>query len=365
MFDWVPLKNYEHMYYLVLAYFLIAVLTFSIKYTALPNKTVYYYSAKVIGNILLIFSIFYIGLRPISGQFIDMTTYNGIFEYLQGSSNFPSDINSDKLFWYYVYSISKLFDANIFFFITALLYILPMYWVSKYNFKKLWFFSFFSFITAFSFFSYGTNGIRNGLATSIFLLAFSTNKKLFQGLWLLVAYFIHGSMLIPIVAFVLSSLYRKTNRLIAFWLLCIPISLLFGSSIQNFFALFISDERTGYLTASANDEYAYISGFRWDFIAYSASAIIIGWYSKKRLNLIDRRYDLIFGTYLIANAIWILVINASFSNRFAYLSWFLMPLVAIYPALKNYQVYFKDGFLILITVFYFSFTLLMTIIYSL
>lgn len=365
MFDWVPLKNYEHAYYLVLAYFLIAVLTFSIKYAALPNKTVYYYSAKVISNILLIFSIFYIGLRPISGQFIDMTTYVGFFDYLRLSLSFPSDLTDDRLFWYYMYSISRLFEAKIFFFITAFLYILPMYWVSKYNFKKLWFFSFFSFITAFSFFSYGVNGIRNGLATSIFLLAFSTNKKLFQGLWLVIAYFIHGSMLIPIAGFVLSSFYRNTNRLIAFWLICIPISLLFGNSLQTLFASFITDDRTGYLTSNANDENAYISGFRWDFIAYSASAIIIGWYTKKQFKLVDRYYDLIFGTYLITNAIWILVINASFSNRFAYLSWFLMPLVVLYPALKQYQTTLNDKMVIYITLFYFSFTLLMALIYSL
>ena len=235
----------------------------------------------------------------------------------------------------------------------------------KYNFKKLWFFSFFSFITAFSFCSYGVNGIRNGLATSIFLLAFSTNKKLFQGLWLVIAYFIHGSMLIPIAGFVLSSFYRNTNRLIAFWLICIPISLLFGNSLQTLFASFITDDRTGYLTSNANDENAYISGFRWDFIAYSASAIIIGWYTKKQFKLVDRYYDLIFGTYLITNAIWILVINASFSNRFAYLSWFLMPLVVLYPALKQYQTTLNDKMVIYITLFYFSFTLLMALIYSL
>ncbi|QIC74737.1 EpsG family protein [Acinetobacter indicus] len=365
MFDWVPLKNYEHAYYLVLAYFLIAVLTFSIKYAVLPNKTVYYYSAKVISNILLIFSIFYIGLRPISGQFVDMTSYKGFFDYLKNLSIFPSDLTSDRLFWYYMYSISRLFEAKIFFFITAFLYILPMYWVSKYNFKKLWFFGFFLFISAFSFFAYGTNGIRNGLATSVFLLVFSTNKKFFQSLWLLIAYLIHGSMLIPIVAFILSSFYRNTNRLIALWLACIPISLLFGSSIQTLFASVSGDDRTSYLIANVNDENAYISGFRWDFIAYSASAIIIGWYTKKRFNLIDRRYDLIFGTYLIANSIWILVINASFSNRFAYLSWFLMPLVVIYPSLKHYQHNLNDKMLIYITLFYFSFTLLMVLIYSL
>jgi hypothetical protein len=365
MFDWIPIKNYDHIYYVILTIFLVIVVIVSAKYKDKNNKTIYHYTAKVVGTLLLVFSIFYIGFRPISGQFIDMTTYNSIFESLQSSASFPSDMNSDKLFWFYMYSISRLFDANIFFFITALLYIFPMYWVSKYNFKKLWFFSFFSFIVAFSFFSYGTNGIRNGLATSLFLLVFSSNKKIIQSFWLCIAYFIHGSMLIPIVAFTISSFYKNTNKLIVFWLLCIPVSLVFGSSIQEMFALFIEDDRSGYLTVKAGDDNAYISGFRWDFLIYSASAIVIGWYTKKRFNINDSRYDLIFGTYLIANAIWILVIEASFSNRFAYLSWFLMPLVVVYPALKHYHVYFKDSFTILITGFYFSFTLLMTIIYSL
>jgi hypothetical protein len=37
---------------------------------------------------------------------------------------------------------------------------------------------------------------------------------------------------------------------------------------------------------------------------------------------------------MIANTFWILVIRANFSNRFAYLSWFLMAIVIAYPLLK-------------------------------
>ncbi|MGL5894200.1 MAG: EpsG family protein, partial [Bacteroidales bacterium] len=35
------------------------------------------------------------------------------------------------------------------------------------------------------------------------------------------------------------------------------------------------------------------------------------------------------------NGFWILVIRASFSNRFAQISWFIMPLVLIYPFYKH------------------------------
>ena len=39
--------------------------------------------------------------------------------------------------------------------------------------------------------------------------------------------------------------------------------------------------------------------------------------------------------YLTANAFWILVIRSSFSNRFAYLSWFLMAIIIFYPFFKH------------------------------
>jgi len=45
----------------------------------------------------------------------------------------------------------------------------------------------------------------------------------------------------------------------------------------------------------------------------------------------DPFYARLVNTYLFANAVWILVINATCSNRFAYLSWFMMPWVLLYP----------------------------------
>jgi hypothetical protein len=45
----------------------------------------------------------------------------------------------------------------------------------------------------------------------------------------------------------------------------------------------------------------------------------------------DPFYARLVNTYLFANAVWVLVIDADFSNRFAYLSWFMMPWVLLYP----------------------------------
>lgn len=55
--------------------------------------------------------------------------------------------------------------------------------------------------------------------------------------------------------------------------------------------------------------------------------------NKKDIN-IDWKYKLLINTYIFANSFWIMVMNAAYSNRFAYLSWFLYPIVLAYPCLK-------------------------------
>ena len=76
------------------------------------------------------------------------------------------------------------------------------------------------------------------------------------------------------------------------------------------------------------------TGFRWDFLLYSFMPILLGWYVIFKKKVINSTYQLLLGTYIFANAFWIMVIRAEFSNRFAYLSWFLYPIVLAYPLLK-------------------------------
>lgn len=66
--------------------------------------------------------------------------------------------------------------------------------------------------------------------------------------------------------------------------------------------------------------------------------------------------------YCVANAFWVLVINAAFSNRFAYLSWFLMPIVIMYPLFKYKIVPDQYKMIGLVIISYFMFTYLMNVI---
>src|SRR5690606_7412581 len=114
-------------------------------------------------------------------------------------------------------------------------------------------------------------------------------------------------------------------------------SLAGGSFWGSFFESwgFFEERAQGYLVGNeANMEQFSQTGFRWDFLIYSSVAIMAGYYYIFIKKLEDRFYIHLFGIYAIANAFWVLVIEAAFSNRFAYLSWFLMAPVMIYPLCK-------------------------------
>jgi tetratricopeptide (TPR) repeat protein len=110
-----------------------------------------------------------------------------------------------------------------------------------------------------------------------------------------------------------------------------------------------------------NDQFSSL-GFRWDFLLYSATGVFAGWYFIFVKKIEDKLYIQIYNIYVLVNAFWVLVIRASFSNRFAYLSWFLLGVVIIYPLLKK-QIFEKQHVLIGRIIFlYFAFTYVLNVL---
>ena len=221
------------------------------------------------------------------------------------------------------------------------------------------------FISSFSFWAYGINGIRNGLAASIVLYAFTFENKRVWGITIaLSGILFHKAMLLPVMAYLLTFFYNNRVAYLRLWLLSIPISLAAGGSFEVFFAsLGFEDERVGYLVdGNVNNDVFASTGFRWDFLLYSASAVFIAWYFIVKKNFKDQLYHRIFNVYLISNAFWILVIRANFSNRFAYLSWFMMGLVVIYPFLKQQMIPNQARKTAVVVFVYFMFTFLLNVL---
>lgn len=365
MFDWIPLDLYTPLYYYLLLAVAMVVLLHSFQYDLGDRQSIRFFSR--LGGILLVFIVLYIGQRPVNYRFGDTVMYDRAYTVMQSSSSFT--IQKDYLFNYLMLACSKILSIHGFFQLCALGYVLPCYFFSKTYFGRYWFFAFFLFVCSFSFWPYAVNGVRNGLGTAVFLwaLVYYQKKYLMYGLFV-VSYFMHASLVIPIAAFVVSGLYKNPKVYLYIWLAAVPLSLAGGSAWAGFFANlgFAEDRTQGYLTggsAEYNDQFSQ-TGFRWDFLLYSASAVVAGWYFIFKKKVSDPLYVHLFGTYCIANAFWILVITAAFSNRFAYLSWFLMPAIIGYPMFR-YKLW-DDQYqrLGLISVLYFSFTYLMNVLLS-
>lgn len=93
------------------------------------------------------------------------------------------------------------------------------------------------------------------------------------------------------------------------------------------------DDRLSYLTDYDIGMFSH-TGFRWDFLLYSMMPIVLGYYVVIKRGIQDRTYTILLNTYTLANAFWVMVIRANYSNRFAYLSWFMYPIVLAYPLLR-------------------------------
>jgi hypothetical protein len=367
--------------------------------------------------------VLFMGFRPVSGVFIDMPNYAKAYERVRsgGDGNFP-----DRLFNGVMQLCAPILPTGGFFFVCALIYIAPLA-VAFRRVHLAWAFPvFLSCLTAFSFWGYGVNGIRNGMATSVLILAFAFHDKPVVMFPLMAAAWgLHGTSLLPASAFLIVRYVRRTELWLAFWIVCVTVSLLagnIGELLLSHYNPFAWDNRVEtYVLGSEG------SSFRADFLAYSIIPILVtlllaapartrlrqavartknrpslhrmryrsalnakrmgmkrlacmqatigqvdvvpasfpragndrtnsaggawkasrnvggsgthreakqnGWNTLRWVRLLqsDPFYARLVNTYLLANAIWVLLINANFSNRFAYLSWFMMPWILLYP----------------------------------
>lgn len=335
MFDWIPISSYTAIYFYTLLVLMLVIFLHAYQNDLFTYTTKSF--AGGIGIISLIFVCLYLGTRPVSYAFGDMGTYGKYFNRIAAGEKVI--VNKDYLFNYFMAGSARIMTDRFFFFLCGSIYTVPLYVFSRKYCGGYWAYVFFIFVASYMFWPFGTNGIRNGLGTSIFVLAlcFYERKYLMYALMAL-AFGMHSSVIIPIAAFLVSGVYKNPKAYLYIWLAAIPLSLLGGGFWENFFGGigFGDDTRAeDYLTKgnTQGDVFAY-TGFRWDFLFYSSFAAFAGWYFIFKKKVTDTFYIHLWGTYMIANAFWILVIRANFSNRFAYLSWFLMAPVIAYPLLR-------------------------------
>ncbi len=300
------------------------------------------FSAIAVGLVYILF----FGLRPAhTGQFGDSSNYLEMYEYIRYGLGSYDIEHADWLFGLIMTECAKIMEAKYFFLLIEIGYIGCNYWACKRLMPNNVYGAFLMSLTAYSFYSYSTNGIRNGLACAIMLVVFSyilgsKKDKIIAVILSFCAYNIHHATALPILmmlisAFILSKYKNSLNLTIIFWCFSILLSLTISDVLENFFASLGFDDRlNNYIYNDEwNEQFSHL-GFRWDFLIYSILPIIWGYYIIVKKKTSDNMYKMLLNTYILCNSFWIMLIRASFSNRFAYLSWFMYPILLAYPLLR-------------------------------
>jgi len=359
--NFIPVAYYSSIYFqFILLITLFVLAQGNLKLESSQNLTI----KKALGFVIFFVVLFYIGLRPLNYRFGDMIIYERQFNSY--AAGVPLLIEKDALFEYFKYGVAQVASSTVFFFLCAVLYVVPLYLASKKFFQDYWFYGFFMIIASFSFWTYGTNGIRNGIASSLFLYGLSKDRKFVVLTILFASTFIHKSMLLPLVGYIATLVYSNSKPYFYLWLVCIPLSLALGGFFTNFFMnIGIIEEKAveSYLGDfnQASEGVELKVGFRWDFLVYSAFGILAGWYYVFRRKYQDKLYLQLLNVYLFCNAFWVLVIRANYSNRLAYLSWFMLGIIIIYPLVKSKFFENQHQVIVRIILAYFAFTYIMNV----
>ena len=292
-------------------------------------------SALLIPLALCIFLVFWIGLRPVSSAFGDTVNYAFGYAHLD-----PHNVSMDwsgEWLWQWFMNGCKAAGLSIhaFFLLVAAGYIFSALYAVYRFMPSDPLLGVVFLLCSLMFFPFAVNGLRNGLACHLVLLgaAWLLDDKWIPGsIICILAFGIHRSVLLPIASiFFAIFLMRNVKYAIVFWIASIFISLAIGDTVAGFFSSLGFDSRmTQYINIDDMSEFSK-EGFRWDFLLYSAAPVIMAWYVCIRRKCSDNWYNVLCTAYLLCNAFWVMVIRSAFSNRFAFLSWFLYPIVIAYP----------------------------------
>ncbi len=299
------------------------------------------FSSQIVSFFIVLIALFFAS-EPII-LYSDKWLYQKDFYRISNGMMFEI---KDAGFYFYTKLISLVTGSSeIYFFLTALLYLTGFYIfaVQKID-SKYRLLLFLAFVSGMGFYSYGNNTIRAGLALSLFLVVMS-RPYLFNFstlVMLVIVLALHKSLLLPLAALLISLIYRRSDHFFTLWMVCLLLSLFAGEGFVGLFGEFFSfaDARvTEYTTTTVEN---YKTGFRWDFVLFSLFPILLAkYYMKQKYK--DPLYSQLLSMYIISNAFWLLLIRMPFSDRMATLSWFLIPVLIMYPLLTK-RIFEKQHF---------------------
>lgn len=324
-------------------------------------------SKPIVARNLCVIIILFIGLRPINKQyFVDMADTAESYKLIQDGLWIPVD-NFNFIYDPLLYLFATLgIPVDFFFLFISSIYFGCILLACKKIFPHDTLLTFIAYLGAFSTFGYATNGIKAGAAASLFLgaIAFRDKKKI-AILFLVLSLGFHHSMVAPIAAYVLAYFVKRRKWFLYGWLASLLMAALHITYFMTFFASQTDEHGSGYLEGGVDDKIASVSGFRPDFILYSAIPIFVGYFLVKKYKIKSDFYDFIWSVYTITNSVFLLCTYGTFINRIAYLSWLLYPIVLLYPFLNIVWSKRQDVYLKYTIWGHLAFTIFMYVVYQL
>lgn len=361
-------------YYKYIYVILVSILTILTGYNLSSIQKENVRKSTIKGLVLMILLIIFIGMRPVSEVFADMRQYTGTYFTLFGGTEFNFTLLTDNIIYdnYIMYCACHYVDPTFFYTSISLIYFGCIFLSCKKLYPNCPFEAFLVYLAGFSTFSYATNGIKSGAAAAIFLVAFAYRDKVWLSILLaLISYGFHHSMQLVVVSYLVVLVFHNPKYFLVIWFISLALAAMKVQLFQGFFADITDDKGAGYLEVAESEEEAeqlentgFRTGFRLDFIIYSVVPILLGWWLIKRREIESRTYELLWCLYTLANSIWLLCIHANYTNRIAYLSWFLYPFVLIYPFAKfNWNDTSQFTMYRTVVICHLAFTLFMTFVY--
>lgn len=312
-----------------------------------------------ISLLLLLFSVLFIGTRPVDAVFVDMVGYDQTYATLFNGT-FYFNWDTDNLIWdnFFEWMACNRIPFTTWLLIVSSAYFGLMFWSCYKLFDKDILLAFVTYLGAFSTFSYGVNGMKAGVAASVFLVAIAYREKLWISIPLvLLSYGFHHSMSMVIAAYFAVLFVKNPKYFFWGWLICVVLATLHVTYFQTLFAGYTDEHGAEYLLSKRD------SGYRLDFILYSAVPVYLGYQCVYKYNFRPKMYIFLLNLYLVANSLWMLCMYAEFNNRIAYLSWLMYPIVLLYPFISRNENLLQGKYIRWVVYGHLGFTLFMTLIY--
>lgn len=281
--------------------------------------------------ILLVYSLVF--------PFVDSYDKPIYLEYYENAETIYSDYNRELLWGKLQLFLSSVFFNNelLYWFFYSVFYCVAYFFVAKKFFPYQYAGYFVLCVVAcMGFVAYGSNTIRAGFGIALLLEAFCSDNRFVKILLAVASVGCHMSMLLPVVSYLFAVYILKRERWCEIgWVLFLIITSMTSviSDIMSVLGSF--DARADDFADTDGTHEIYNVGFRFDFLIYSVVPIIFTKYNLFHMVVESKVYSLVYRLYLLNNAAWLLMIRMQYTDRVAYLSWFLIPFLLLYPVLNG------------------------------